>query len=122
MEKSAFEQMGGTYYQQGDYFFPNLSVPESIPIGVWGQRRRRYLREHRNPIYFALFLSGKLDTHLAEIDQQAEKMFSQLVAQMANQEGISEHLKADCQMEWVGRINNIRDRATEIVNTEIIFA
>lgn len=121
MEKSAFEQIGGTYYQQGDYFLPNLTVTESVPIGIWGQRRR-YLQEHHNSIYIALFLSGKLDTHLAEIDHQAEEMFFQLVVQMASQEGISEQHKADCQMEWVGNMNNIYNRATEIVNTEIIFA
>ena len=122
MGKSAFEQIGGTYYQQGDYFLPNLTVPESVPIGIWGQRRRRYLQEHRNSIYIALFLSSKLDTHLAEIDHQAEEMFFQLVVQMASQDGISEQLKADYQMEWVGNMNNICNRAAEIVNTEIIFA
>ncbi len=122
MEKSAFERMNGTYRQEGDYFLPNLAVPESVPIGIWGQRRRHYLREHRKALYNALLLSGKLDIHLADTNQQAEDVFSQLVKQMAEQEGITEQLKADSQMEWVGQMNNIRSAAEEIVNTEIIFA
>lgn len=121
MEKSLFEQMGGTYHQEGDYLLPNLAPPESIPVGIWGQRRRRFLRKHRNPIYTALFLSGKLDAHLVEIDHQAEEMLSQLVKQMAEQEGVSERLKAVNQMEWVGRMNNIQNRAIEMVNCELIF-
>ena len=121
MKKSLFEQMGGTYHQEGDYFLPNLAVPESIPVGVWGQRRRRYLREHRKALYNTLLLSGKLNSHLAGINQQANDMFSQLVEQMAEQEGITEQLKADSQMEWAGRMNNIRSAVEEIVNTEIIF-
>ena len=122
MEKCTFEQMGDTYHQEGDYFLPNLAVPESVPVGVWGQRRRWYLREHRKALYNALLLSGKLDSHLTDINQQAEDMLSQFIKQMAAQEGISEQLKADSQMEWVGRMNNIRAAAEEIVNTEIIFA
>ena len=122
MEKCTFEQMGGTYRQEGDYFLPNLAVPESVPVGIWGQRRKQYLREHRKALYTAMLLSEELENHLTEIDQQAEEMFSQLVKQMAAQEGISEQLKADSQMEWVGRMNNIRAAAEEIVNTEIIFA
>ena len=122
MEKSAFEQMGGTYYQQGDYFLPNLSVPESVPIGIWGQRYLCYLKKHCQAIYTAMLLSGKLNSYLVKIDQQAQDMFSQLVAQMAKQKGITEQLKANCQMEWVGHMNNIRDRAAEIVNAEIMYA
>lgn len=122
MEKCTFEQMGGTYHQEGDYFLPNLAVPESVPVGVWGQRRRRYLREHRKALYNALLLSGKLDSHLADINQQAEDMFSQLVKQMAEQEGITEQLKAKNQMEWVGQMNNIRNRVEEIICNELIFA
>ena len=121
MRKSTFEQMGGTYRQVGDYLLPNLTVSESVPVGVWGQRRRRYLREHRKALYNALLLSGELDSHLADIDQQAEDMFSQLVRQMATQEDITEKLKADSQMEWVGRMNNIRERVTEIVNVDLIY-
>ena len=122
MEKCTFEQMGGTYHQEGDYFLPNLAVPESVPVGVWGQRRRRYLREHRKALYNALLLSGKLDSHLADINQQTEDMFSQLVKQMAEQEGITEQLKAKNQMEWVGQMNNIRNRVEEIICNELIFA
>ena len=120
MEKSFSEQMGGTYYQEGDYLLPDLALPVSVPIGIWGQRRRRYLKIHRQPIYIALFLSGELDSHLSEVDQQAEEMFSQLVKQLAEQEGVTEQLKAERQMEWVGRMNNICNRATEIVNAELI--
>ena len=121
MKTSTFEQMGGTYRQVGDYLLPNLTVSESVPVGVWGQRRRWYLREHRKALYNALLLSGELDSHLADIDQQAEDMFSQLVRQMATQEDITEKLKADSQMEWVGRMNNIRERVTEIVNVDLIY-
>ena len=122
MEKSAFEQMGGTYYKQGDYFLPNLSVPKSAPVGIWGQRHLCYLKKHRQAIYTALLLSGKLNSYLAEIDQRAEEMFSQLVMQMTKQAGVTEQLKAGYQMEWVGYMNNIRSVAEEIVNTEIVFA
>ena len=122
MEKSTFEQMGGTYRQEGNYLLPNLTVPERVSIGIWGQRRRQYLRGHRKALYNALLLSGKLDNHLADINQQAEDMFFQLVKQMAEQEGITEQLKADSQMEWAGRMNNIRSAVEEIVNTEIMFA
>ena len=121
MEKSIFGQMGGTYHQQDDYLLPNLTPPEIAPVGVWGQRRKHYLKAYRNAIYTALFLSGELDSHLSEIDAQAEAMFLQLVKQLAEKEGVTEQLKADRQMEWVGRMNNIRDRATEMVNAELIF-
>lgn len=122
MEKSLFERVGGTYYQETDYFFPNVSVPELPAIGIWGQRRRRYLKEHRQALYTALLLSGKLNNHLSEVDEQAEAMFSQLVKQMAAQDSITEQLKGDNQMEWVGRMNSLRSAAEEIVNAEIIFA
>ena len=122
MDKSFFEQIGGTYRQEGDYSLPNLTVPESVSAGIWGQRRRQYLREHRKALYNALLLSGKLDSHLADINQQAEDMFSQLVKQMAEQEGITEQLKAKNQMEWVGQMNNIRNRVEEIICNELIFA
>ena len=121
VEKSIFEQIGGTYYRQGDYILPNIAVPESVPIGVWGQRHLRYLKKHRQAIYTAMLLSGGLNSYLTEIDHQAEDMFSQLVQQMAEQDGITEQLKADCQVEWVGRMNNVCNRATEIVNAELIF-
>lgn len=121
MEKSTFEQMGGTYHQEGDHFLPNLTVPESASVGIWGQRRRQYLREHRKALFNALLLSGKLDSHLDDINQQAEDMFSQLVERMAKQEDITEQLKVKNQMEWVGRMNNIRNRAIELINSELIY-
>ncbi len=121
MEKSFFDQMGGTYYQQGDYLLPDLAVSESVPIGIWGQRQQEYLREHRNSIYTALFLNGNLDSHLAEIDQQAEEMFSQLVKQIADCEEITEDLKEYNQLEWVRKMNNIQNRVAEIINTDLIY-
>ena len=121
MEKSTFGLMGGTYRQVGDYLLPNLAVPESVPVGVWGQRRRRYLREHRKALYNALLLSGKLDSHLADINQQAEDMFSQLVVKMADQEGITEQLKVENQMEWAKRMNSIRNQVEEIIQNELLY-
>ena len=115
MEKSLFEQMDGTYYQEGDYFLPDLSVPELPAIGIWGQRRRQYLEEHRQALYTALLLSGKLNDHLSEVDEQAEAMFSQLVKQMAAQDSITEQLKADNQMKWVRQMNSVRNREEEII-------
>ena len=121
MEKSLFEQVSISYRQKGDYFLPNLAVPESTPVGIWGQRRKRYLREHRGPLYTALLFSGKLDDHLAGIDQQAQEMYSWLVNRIAEREGNTEQLKAENQMEWVRRMNNIRNRAEEIIFNEYIY-
>ena len=122
MEKTIFEEMGGTYTQVGDYLLPDLKLPEEEqqPIGVWGQRHQRYLKEHRRATYTALLASGKLNSYLADIDRQAEEMFLRLVKQMAANEGITEQLKADNQMGWVRKMNNIRNRAMEIVNSELI--
>ena len=124
MTKTIFEEMGGTYTQVGDYLLPDLKLPEEEqqPIGVWGQRHRRYLKDHRRATYATLFTNGKLSSYLADIDRQAEEMFSRLVKQMAEAEGATEQLKADNQIEWVGRMNNIRSRAMEIVNCELIYA
>ena len=124
MTKTIFEEMGGTYTQVGDYLLPNLELPEEEqqPIGVWGQRHRRYLKEHRRTTYATLLTSGRLNSYLVDIDRQAEDLFSRLVKQMAKAEGVTEALKAANPMEWVGRMNNIRNRAAEIVNTEIISA
>ena len=121
MEKSLFEQMGGTYRQGGDYLLPNLTVPESVPVGIWGRRRKRYLREHREPLYTALLFSGKLDAHIMDVDQQAQEMFSQLIEQVATQEDITEHLKAENQRGWIGRMNNIRSQVEEIIFNEYIY-
>lgn len=123
MAKTIFEKMGGTYTQVGDYLLPNLELPEEVqqPIGVWGQRHRRYLKNHRRATYATLLTSGKLNSYLADIDRQAEEMFSRLVKQIAESEGVTEQLKADNQMGWVCRMNNIRSRAIEIVNSELIY-
>ena len=118
--KSLFEEMGGTYHQEGDYLLPNLVPPESVPVGIWGQRRWRYLQTQRKSIYTALLLSGKLNSHLSEIDNQAKAMFFQLVYQMAEQESITEQLKVEDQMEWVRRMNGIRNRVEEIIYNELI--
>ena len=123
MAKTIFEEMGGTYTQVGDYLLPDLklSEEEQPPIGVWGQRHRRYLKEHRRATYATLFTGEKLNSYLADIDRQAEEMFSRLVKQMAEAEGVTEQLKADNQMEWVDRMNNIRSKAMEIVSNELIY-
>ncbi len=123
MKKTIFEEMGGTYTQIGDYFLPDLKLPEeeTKPIGIWGQRHRRYLKKHKRAIYTTLLTSGKLNGYLADIDEQAEKMFFQLVKQIAESESVTEQLKADNQLEWVARTNNIRSRVTEIVNSNFIY-
>ena len=123
MEKSLFEQMGGTYTQVGDYLLPDLTLPpeEERPIGVWGQRHARYLKQHHKILFYSLLTSGKLNAYLAEIDRQAEDMFSRLVKQTAECVGVTEQLKAENQMEWVRRMNNIRNRSAEIINHELIL-
>lgn len=123
MEKSLFEQMGGTYSQGGDYLLPDIALPEQTekPIGIWGQRRLRYLKQHRKILYTNLLISGKLNEHLADINEQAEDMFSRLIKQMAEREGVTELLKASDQMVWVGKMSNIKNRAAEIVNNDIIY-
>ena len=124
MAKTIFEEMGGTYVRHGDYDLPCLSLPtekENKPIGVWGQRHLRYLKQHRKVFYTNLLTSGKLNSYLADIDKQAEDMFLRLVIQMAEKEDVTEKLKAENQMEWVGRMINIRSRAMEIVNAELIY-
>lgn len=124
MAKTIFEEMSGTYVRQGDYFIPALKLPKedtTKPIGVWGQRHRRYLKEHKRATYTTLLTSSKLNGYLADIDGQAEEMFSRLVEQTAEREGVTEQLKSDNQLEWVRRINNIRNRAIEIINTDLIY-
>lgn len=123
MEKSLFEQLGGTYTRVGNYLLPNLTLSEEKQsIGIWGQRHARYLKQHHKILYYNLLTSGKLNAHLAGIDRQAEDMFFRLVKQMAEREGVTERLKAENQMEWVRQMNSIRNRVSEIVYAKIIFS
>ena len=124
MEKYIYNEKNGLWYElQGDYYLPCLKLPEegAVHIDIWGQRHRCYLKNLRKVLYTSLLTSGKLSSYLVDIDRQAEKMFSRLVKQMAEAEGVTEQLKADNQMEWVDRMNNIRSRAMEIVNSELIY-
>ena len=123
MVKTIFEQMGGTYEQQGDYLIPCLTLPteEEKSIGIWGQRHLRYLKTHRKITYTNLITSDKLNSYLADIDKQAEQMFSRLVTQMAEHEGVTEQLKAGNQMLWIQKMNNIRSCVVEIVNSDLIL-
>ena len=118
------EKTGIRYTLQGDYYLPDLALPaeEQQTIGIWGQRHLRHIKQNRKGLYTNLLTSGKLNIYLADINRQAEDMFFRLVKQMAEHEGVTVKLKADNQMEWVGRMNNIRNRAAEIVNTDIIYA
>ena len=125
MEKYIYNEKNGLWYElQGDYYLPCLKLPEeeTAHIGIWGQRHCRYLKGHRRALYTSLLTSGKLNSYLADIDRQAEELFSRLVKQMAEVEGVTEKLKAVEPMAWVCKMNNIRNRATEIVNAEIIYA
>lgn len=117
-----FERLGGTYRQVGDYLFPNIEVPESPQIGIWGQRRLQYLRTNKRVLYTTMLMSGALKDHLEEADQSATEMFDLLVTQLEAQEGVTEELKANNQLDWVQRMNNIRNRAAEIVYEELIYA
>ena len=120
--KSTYETMAGKYQQNGDYLLPNFEVPECPKVGVWGERRRKYMREHQQALYTAMMLSGTLNTHLEEVDRTATEMYDRLTSQLAAQEGITEQLKATNQMEWVQRMNSIRSCAVEIVYKELISA
>ena len=124
MENRIYNEQNGLWYElKGDYYIPCLTFPtdEQVEIGVWGQRHLRYIKQHRKVRYTNLLTSDKLNGYLAHIDKQAEDMLFRLVKQMAEREGVTEKLKADNQMEWVQRMNSIRNRATEIVNVELIF-
>ena len=125
MEKHIYnEQTGISYTLHGDYYLPDLTLSDDekgAEIGVYGQRHLRYIKQHKKALYLTLLTTGKLNGYLADIDKQAEEMLFRLVKQMAECEGVTEQLKADNQMEWVSRMNNIRSRATEIVNNDIIF-
>ena len=125
MANTIFEQTGGTYTQVGDYMLPDLLPAEEeqeANIGVWEMRHKRYLKQNHKVRYYNLLTSGKLNSYLADIDKQAEEMFSRLVKHMAEREGLTKQLKAYNQMAWVGRMNNIRSRAMEIINEELIYS
>ena len=121
--KTIFEQQGGTYTMQGDYHLPNLTVEETEtrPIGVWGQRRLHFLKYHRKVLYYNLLTSGKLHSHLADIEEQAQELFDRLTADFVAKEGITEQLKATDQMKWVQRMNSIRNECLNLVNHEIVW-
>ncbi len=122
--KSLFEEMGGTYRKEGDYFIPNLEFPPAsdYQLGKYGRMRRSYLKEHRKVLYTNLTVSGTLFEHLAEIDRSSNERIENIVSAMAKQENVTEALKVTDQMEWVRRMNNIRNRAEEIVLTELVYA
>ncbi len=125
MDKYIYDESNGLWYElRGDYYFPCLTLPteEEQPIGLWGQRHKRFLMEYCKTTYYTLLTSGRLNSYLAEIDRQAEDRFFQLVEQYAAVEDVTEALKATAPMEWVGRMNNIRSRVTEVINAEIIYA
>ena len=124
MTDTLFEQLGGTYTQQGDYLLPNLALPaekETGNIGVWALRHKRYLKHHHKVLYYNLLTSGKLHSHLADVEEQAQDLFSRLVKEYAEKEGITEQLKSTDQMKWVGKMSAIRNAATEIINRELIY-
>lgn len=120
--ETIFEKLGGTYRQEGDYLLPNIEVPESPQIGIWGQRRSQYLRTNKKVLYTTILMDGTLIGHLEEVDQSANEMFDLLLAQLKAQDGVTEVLKASNQLEWVQRMNSIRNRAAEIVYKELIYA
>lgn len=124
MAKTIFEQMDGTYTMQGDYCLPNLTLPteEERPIGVWAQRHLRYLKQHHKILYYNLLTSGKLHSHLADVEEEAQTLFLRLVKQYAEREGVTEQLKAENPMEWGQKMNNIRNRVAETVCADLIFA
>ena len=124
MTDTLFEKLGGTYTQIGDYLLPDLSLPaekDDRPIGIWGQRRLRYLKQYHKVIYYNLLTSGKLHSHLADIEEQAQQLFLRLVKELAEKEGVTEQLKSADNMVWVRRMNNNRNRAAEMVNNKIIY-
>lgn len=124
MEKYIYDEKNGLWFElQGDYYLPCLKLPEGEqqPVGLWGQRHLQYIKQNRKVFYLNLLTSGKLNEYLAALDKQAEDMFFRLVKQMAEREDVTEQLKAENQMEWVGRMNSIRNRATEFVNNNLIF-
>ena len=124
MENRIYDKNNGLWYaRQGEYYLPELALPpeEEKSIGIWGQQHLRYLKGHKQLVYLNLLKSGRLNEYLSSVDEQAEDMFSRLVKQMAEREGVTEQLKSDNQLEWVRRMNNIRSRAMEIVNTDLVY-
>ncbi len=124
MDKYIYDEKNGLWYElQGDYYLPCLKLPEEpeVHIGIWGQRHRRYLKSHRRALYTSLLTSGKLNDYLTDLNEQAEAMFSRLVKQLSEKEGVTEGLKAENQMLWVQRMNNVRNVAMEIVSSELIY-
>ena len=123
MKKYIYEETNGLWYERrGDYYFPCLTAEKALPIGIWGQRHLRYIKQNRRTLYLELKTSGRLNAYLADMDRQAETMLDQLVTQMSEREGITEALKADNQMLWMQRMNNIRARAEETVKHILIYA
>ena len=125
MENRIYDEKNGLWYEkQGDYYIPCLSLPEEKqkPVGVWGQRHLRYIKQHKRVFYANLLTSCKLNSYLVDVDKQAEDMFSRLVKELAEKENVTEKLKAENQMLWVQRMNSIRNRTTEIVNADLIYA
>lgn len=124
MTDTLFEQLGGTYTQIGDYALPDLSLPAETQtgnIGVWALRHKRYMKQHHKVLYYNLLTSGKLDSYLADIEEQAQQLFLRLVKELAEKEGVTEKLKAADPMAWVRKMNNIRECANELVMKEVIF-
>ena len=121
--KSIFEQIGSAYTLQGDYRLPNLTLPaeDERPIGVWGQRRLNYLKHHRKVLYYNLLTSGKLHSHLADVEEEAQELFLRLVKEYAENESVTEQLKEENPIEWIRKMNNIKMRVREMVNLEVIF-
>lgn len=125
MEKTIFEEMGGTYRQVGDYLLPDITIPaeeDTELVGLWGQRHARHLKEHHKVLYMNLLTSGKLHSYLLDIDKQAEDMFLRLVKEYADKQGVTEQLKVEKTQEWIGRMNNIQACAREVVNNELIYS
>ena len=121
--KTNFENIGGSYSQQGDYLLPTLTLPDENQrqISVWAMRHKRYLKQNHKVRYYNLLTSGKLNSYLADIEEQAQNLFSRLVKDLAEKENVTEKLKSDNSMLWVQKMNNIRNRATEIVNEQVIY-
>ena len=123
MEKYVFDEINGLWHElHGDYYLPCVTAPERKPVGIFGNRYRKHLKQHKNPVYTATLLAGTLEDHVAEIDREAEELLDRLIKQMAEQEVIIEQVKARNSMEWVRRMNNIRNLAVEVVNNDLIYA